>query len=294
MQHRSSQAPKYPRMSLLNGSPRRLALLGPAASAGLHRFAHVQDDRQRYEEKLAEAQRLRGGVYLRLGAIEASQLTAGRHQAPVDNESWHLLVLDQADRICGCLRYLEHSNSTEFSQLGLAHSGLARCPQWGSHLRAAVEDELQLARRLNLPYVEVGGWALLERFHCTSEALRMALVMYALSRTLGGAIGITTANHGNCSASILKRIGGRSLERGRRLLPPYYDPQYKREIEILRFCSWTPNPRYARFIDRLETEILSLPVFTNSVPPVEEPRAFTAAAGWSGHTVSTADSRCFG
>jgi len=280
-------------MSPLNRSSRRLILLGPAASQGLLRFAQVQPDWQRYQNRLAETQRLRGGVYLRLGAIEASQLTAGRHQVPIDEESWHLLVLDQDDQVCGCLRYREHPSDVDFSQLSLAHSSLARCPQWGSHLKDAVEDELKLARSFNLPYVEVGGWALLERLHGTSEALRMALVMYALARKLGGAIGITTANHGNCSASILRRIGGRSLERGQRALPPYYDPQYKRDIEILRFCSWAPNPRYAGFIERLESEILSLPVLTNRPRAAERPRAFSAA-GWSNHTVSTADSRWLG
>lgn len=293
MQFRSPQSTSYlQRRSRLNGSPRRFMLLGPSNSPALHRFPHARHDRTLFEEKLAETQRLRGGVYLRLGAIEASQLTpGGRHQVSIDDESWHLLVQDHDGQVCGCLRYHEHSKEASFSDLGLSRSEVVGCPRWGSVLKAAVEDELAIARLMDLPYVEVGGWALLEALHRTGEALRMALVMYALARRLGGAVGITTANNGNCSASILRRIGGHPLERGRRTVPPFFDPQYQREIDILRFYSWAPNPRYAACIEELEEELLALPVLTSGAPAIERPRAMRAAAGWSRYTVSTADSR---
>jgi hypothetical protein len=264
MPARGLRQSKHVRMILLSGSSRRLVLLAPPGARGLGCFRHIHTDAHHFTDKLADMQRLRGDVYLRLGAIEPGQLTGGRHQLDVDDESWHLLALDQEDQVCGCIRYREHSNNTGFSQLGVAHSTLARCEEWGPKLEAAVEAELALSRRLRLPYVEVGGWALLEQIRGTTEALRMALTMYGLSRRLGGAVGITTANNGNCSASILRRIGGLSLEHKSATLPPYHDPQYKREIEVLRFYSWAPNPRYETWIKAIRSELLALPVITKA------------------------------
>jgi hypothetical protein len=297
MQHITNSTTSYfRRPNPVHGSSRKLLLLAPAGSAGLRRFQHVQEDRGRFEERLSETQRLRGGVYLRIGAIDAGQLTAsGCHKTAMDDESWHLLVLNEANEVSGCLRYCERSNDIGFSQLSLSHSSLALCPRWGSLLRSAVENELLLARNLKLPYVEVGGWALLESLHGTREALRMALVIYALARKLGGAMGITTANNGNCSASILRRIGGHSLEHANGHVPAYYDAQYNRDIEILRFQSWAPNPRYASCIHEIENELQTLPVLTVGaarIPAKPAARAFGAAAGWSHSTVSGADNRC--
>jgi hypothetical protein len=57
---------------------------------------------------LAEMQRLRGSVYLRDGAIQKHELTAdGRHRLSVDEQSWHILLVDGAKRVKGCMRYLE-------------------------------------------------------------------------------------------------------------------------------------------------------------------------------------------
>ncbi len=256
-----------PVRSLLSGSSRRLALLAPPDARGLGSFKHVHADSHHFTDKLAEMQRLRGGVYLRLGAIEPGQLTGGRHQLDVDDESWHLLALDKGDQVCGCIRYREYPNDTGFSQLGVSRSALARCTEWGTKLEAAVEAELALSRRLRLPYVEVGGWALLEQIRGTSEALRLALATYGLSQRLGGAVGITTANHENCAASVLRRIGGRALEHRSSALPTYHDPHYKREIEVLRFYSWAPNPRYKAWINAIRSELLAIPVITRSARP---------------------------
>ncbi|MEO7145111.1 MAG: hypothetical protein ABI165_16560, partial [Bryobacteraceae bacterium] len=189
-------------------------------------------------------QALRGRLYLKDGAIEPWQLTDGRHRAAIDRGSWHLLVLDRDERVCGCARYREYSNDTVFSQLSVSSSTLARCKEWGGRLKAAVDSELAVAQTLELPFVELGGWALTETIRGTVEALRMALTTYALSQALGGGVGISTVTRRHCSASILARIGGRSLEHDGSEIPSYHDEQYKCEMEVLRFSSWAPNPRY--------------------------------------------------
>jgi len=255
-------------MRLLAGGSRKLALLAPSAPAIPKFFNQVRVDPTRSDDLLAESQRLRGGVYLRDGAIRPDDLTDGRHELDIDHGGWHLLVLDKDDRVCGCARYREYPSHTRFSQLSVSSSALARCNLWGSKLQAAVESELALSRRLNLPYVELGGWALCEQIRGTTEAFRMAITAYALSQVLGGGVGISTVTRRNCSASILRRIGGRPLKTDGSELPPYHDPGYRCEMEILRFWSWAPSPRFRVWIDEIKAQLCEVPVLTKGVAPL--------------------------
>jgi hypothetical protein len=233
-------------------------------------------------------QELRGSVYLRDGAIESSQLAAGRHRLDTDEMSWHLLVVDQNHRVRGCLRYRFHWRTPGFSQLALSKASLARCPRWGKTLEVAVESELAISRHLDLPFVELGGWALHEEIRQTTEALRMTLTTYALMQGLGGAVCITTATHRNGSSSILRRIGGRRLEHQRSELPAYHDPHYKCEMEVLRFYSWAPNPRYRILIDEIKAELRTVQVVTSraieraAMAPVRALHAAAAMASSAG------------
>ena len=250
---------------LLADSSRKLVLLAPSTHWANWPFDQVHADSRSYEDRFAEMQRLRGSVYLQMGAVKPEQLTAGRHQLPIDEGSWHLLALDQGDRVCGCARYREHPNQTLFSRLSVADSALARSAEWSSTLKAAVESELALSRRMNLPYVELGGWALSEESRGTAVALRMALAVYSLSQALGGAVGITMANTRNCCASILRRIGGSPLKHEDTELPVYHDPHYRLELEVLRFYSWDPSPRYAPLIHEMKSRLRVIPVITKNL-----------------------------
>jgi hypothetical protein len=207
-------------------------------------------------------QKLRGSVYLKDGAIDAAQLTDGKHRLDVDESSWHLLVLDQDDRVCGCVRHHVYPEKTDFPNMDVSRSALAQSEEWGEKLKAAVNSELGLSRRLDLPCVEIGGWALAEGIRGTTEAVRMALAMYSLSQVLGGSIGISTATRRHCSASILRRIGGRGLQYEGSELPAYDDPQFKCKMEVLRFYSWAPNPRYSVWIEKIKQELRAVPVLT--------------------------------
>jgi hypothetical protein len=133
-----------------------------------------------------------------------------------------------------------------------------------------VEDELALSRSLDLPFVEIGGWALAHEIRGTVEALRMVLAAYAFFRSLGGAVGLATATVRHSSASILRRIGGRPLQHKGLTVPSYQDPQYGCSMEMLRFYSWAPNPRYDLWIREIGSEIRSTPVIT-CVAPDREP-----------------------
>jgi hypothetical protein len=245
----------------------------------------VQVDSKRYESLLADLQRLRGRLYLQDGAIEPRHLTGERHQLETDKGSWHILVLDEEDRVSGCMRCREYPNDSEFSQLGISNSALARCDQWGEKLQGAVEAELALSRRLERSYAEVGGWALLENMRGTIEALRLVLAAFALGEALGGFVVISTATRRHGSASMLKRIGGRPLEYQSSEVPSYLDPNYKCEMEVLRFYSWAPHPRFRGWMNEIKMQLQTAPVFASGAAypgwiPGAPPQAKAASAGY--------------
>jgi hypothetical protein len=248
-------------IALRNETQTRLMLLSPPEAVVPLDFQAVQCNPTRHMELLAEMQRLRGRAYLEDQAVQPSQLSRdGRHQVPIDPDSWHLLAVDSKGAICGCVRYYSHDNSATFRELWVRNSAIAHSPVWGNRLRCAVERELCRARLRNISYVEVGGWAIAPERRCSVEALRTAMATYCLADALGGCLGITTATVRHHSSTILRRIGGGSLITEAGDLPAYYDPTYGCEMEVLRFDSACPAPKYAGLVDRLRWEFLDVPI----------------------------------
>jgi hypothetical protein len=246
---------------------RRFILLAPAGVTPRGAFQRVETDLGSRQLLLADMQRLRGRIYLQDGAICPDELTSdGRHIQSIDEESWHLLVLGSNGRVQGCTRYLKHHASTPYSRLRVRTAALARSEQWSEPLRRAVERELETARQNGFSYVEVGGWALDESLRGSSDAVRSVLFTYAWSQTVGGCLGLSMATHRNGSAAILRRIGGRPLEWDGAELPPYYDPHYKCDMEVLRFDSRVPCPRYQHVIDEIRSQIPSVQVICGQKP----------------------------
>jgi hypothetical protein len=270
-------------LAVTSESHLRMVLLAPPEAEVPPDFQAVDYNPHRHFELIAEMQRLRGTVYVADGAIQDRQLSRDRrHRQAIDEDSWHLLLVDSSGAVCGCVRYFSHPNSACFRELWVRNSAIANCPMWGRAFRAAVEAEFRQARSRNFSYVEVGGWAIAPERRCSIDALRSALATYTLARALGGCLGITTATVRHHSSSILRRIGGASLRSPQGEIPPYYDPQYQCEMEVLRFDSSAPAPKYASMVDRLYSEILSVPVISQrrprpvwvSVPAGERTRYF--------------------
>ena len=252
---------------IAKASPARLLLVAPPHACLPDGFHNIRSDTAGRDLYLAAMQRLRGRAYLEDGAIEPRQISSGgRHCMAIDDESWHLLGLDSSGAVCGCVRYYAHDSQARFTDLSVRRSAIAACESWGGKFRSAVEAELQRARSGNLSYVEVGGWAIAPERRCTAEALRTALATYSLARILGGCIGITTATVRHHSSSILRRIGGSSLQLAGTAIPPYYDPQYGCDMEVLRFDSAFPAPQYSRQVDELVGEVFDVPVMCARLP----------------------------
>jgi hypothetical protein len=192
-------------------------------------------------------------------------------------------MVDNLRRVTGCAWYLEHPSSVEVDDLRVRHTPLARSAEWRGKLWKGVQSELRRARREQVRYAEVGGWAVSEQSRCTSEGLVLALAGYSLGRICGDCLGITTATVRHCSSSILRRIGGAPLAADGAPVPSYYDPRYGCEMEILRFDSRRPNPKFNGLIERLREKMASVSILapvalhTQQRPPYfEEAAAFAS------------------
>jgi hypothetical protein len=234
---------------------RTFAVLAPATAYVPPAFRVVESDEREYFERLGKLQRLRGSLYLEDGAIEPWQLSEdGRHALDSDLESWHLLSVQDGE-VMGCARLQVYSPSVPFDSLAVADSALADSPDWGEALRLSVTAELLRAQVEHLFFIEAGGWALAPELRCTTEALNIALGSYAIGELLGGSLGLSTATVRHHSSSILRRLGGCSFTWEDQPLPPYYDPAYRCDMEVIKFDSRRPNPRYCSLVEKIKTEL---------------------------------------
>lgn len=240
----------------IEAAAQRLVLLAPSQAAVPVVFNNLDCDASRHRELVREMQLLRGSIYLRDGAVERRRLAAdGTHRTPEDEKSWHLLMLNKDGRVRACVWYLRHEPSVTIDRLRVRSCPLGREPETGDRLWKAIESDIAGARQDGIDYAEVGGWAAAKEGGCTAEGLVLALAGYSLAQIYGGAVGITTATVRHCSSTILRRLGGSSLEAGGVAIPPYYDPTYRCAMELLRFDSRRPNMKYARLIDLLRNQL---------------------------------------
>jgi hypothetical protein len=240
----------------LNIRNSRIVILAPDTD-GLP-FQNVISDGMRHRSLLSSAQRLRGRAYLKDSAIQPWDLSPrGSYIQPADNASWHVLMVDDHDQVTGCVRYRKHHRNVVFRELGLAKAVDANSYKYSCLVRDAVQIQICSAVERGLAYVELGGWALSEALRFNGDAIRMVLTVYALAQLSGGALAVTTATLRHNSASILKRMGGRRLTANGSELPPYFDPKYGCEMELLGFDSTAPNPHFQELIDEYQADFSS-------------------------------------
>jgi hypothetical protein len=170
------------------------------------------------------------------------------------------LSMDSSGRISSCLRFLEERNARGFEDLWVRHAALSQCPRFGHPFRRAVETEMARARQMQIGFGEVGGWAVAESHRWTLEPLKIILATYGLLQLHGGCAGVATATFRHNSATILRRIGLNSLSWDGAELPPYYDPNYRCEMEVLQFDSRFPNQKYRDSVSELSHAVAASPV----------------------------------
>jgi len=243
----------------IESADQRLVLLAPPTTVISPVFESTELNPGRHAELLTQMQRLRGSVYLQDGAVESRELTAdGRHRMPEDEKSWHILMVDESGKVTACIWYMAHAPKvSSFDGLRLRHCPLLSDPTWGDRLRLAIEHDLETAQREGIGYSEAGGWAVAKDSACISEGLVLALGCFSLSRALGDTLCVSTATVRHCSSTILRRLGGSDLRADGHILPTYYDPRYRCEIELLRFDSRHASPKYAGFVEMLRHKLTS-------------------------------------
>jgi hypothetical protein len=245
----------------------RIVFLAPSAAAVGDTFHNVTTDVDEHARLLRDVQRLRGSIYLKDGAIQPEQLSSeGLHRTWEDDKGWHMLLLDKQHEVTACALYVEYDSSVPFERLRVRHSPLAHDEQWRPRLRRAIEAELARARGDHLQFVELGGWAVSEESRGTAAPLALALAVYGFSRRCGGALGMTTATFRHCSATILKRLGGSRFDVEGTTLPPYYDARYRCMMEMIRFDSRRPNPKYIGLIEEIGGKLADILVIARPGP----------------------------
>jgi hypothetical protein len=250
-------------------------LLAPSRSRLSHEFARAIPDEQLYSHYLSSMQQLRGQVYLKDHAIQPCDLDReGRFHMPGDEQSWHLLLVDETKKVIGCAKYLVHPSHVPYHRLRISHAAIAKDPSWAERVHKAVEADLKRVREEKLAYVEVGGWALAEEWRGTRAALEILVGSFALGQIWGGALGSCTATVRHSSSSMLRRLGGTSFELEGEPLPSYNDPEYDCTMELLRFDYRTPAQRFLPLIDQLKTTLRKLPVLVAA--PEMAPMKLTA------------------
>lgn len=234
----------------------RYLLLAPPSSSDSGGLQPAREDKHLHDLYLRATQKFRGQIYLKDGAIQPWQLDSdGRFRMAGDEDSWHLLLVVAPHKVVGCTRFLMHPNTVSFDRLTFRHAPLAKDRLWSAKVRYAFETELRVARAEGMSYVELGGWALAEEWRGTKAALNILLASYAWGKLMGGCLCACTATVRHGSSSILRRIGGGGLEYRGEELPTYRDPAYGCEMELLRFDSRYPNPRFAPFLSEVEAEL---------------------------------------
>jgi hypothetical protein len=234
---------------------RIFVLLAPTLASVPEIFQRRYWNGTQHAGRLAKVQQMRGRIYLEEGAIQPWQLTEdGRYRLQEEETRWHLLTMKE-EQLRGCASLKVYLPPTAYSELGVSQSPQAVCPLWGSLLQMSVRADLHQVEDQRLRFVEAGGWALTPELRCTTEALHIALASYALGELLGGCLGLSTATVRHHSASILRRLGGRALTWEGNSLPPYYDEAYRCEMELVRFDSREPSPKYQAMVNRLKEDL---------------------------------------
>jgi hypothetical protein len=246
--------------------PGSLALLAPATGLVPKAFRRVDIDATRHADLLGGLQSVRGGAYLRDGAIAADQLTReGRHVQDADAVSWHVVSL-QDGKVTACARLRPHHPDCAPSSLGVWSSALARSAAWSDKLWRALDADLALARMRNVQYVEAGGWAVGDEWRRTTMTLTTAIATFALGECVGGFVGLTTATVRHCSARMMRKLGGHSFTaEGGASVPSYFDAHYGCEMELLRFDSKRPAAHYAPLVDQVVRALHDVPVICAAV-----------------------------
>jgi hypothetical protein len=212
---------------------------------------------------LAAIQRTRGAVYAAEGAIDPSVLVDGRHESPLDRESWHACVVGADGDVQGTIRLtLYPGGKTSTPPFALLNTELFRS-EHATDARKAVEAFVLETTRAGLAVGEVGGWALAPSERRGAKGLLLALMVWVITRRAGGVRALATVTTRNRANDILTGVGGWSLE-GVPLR--YFDPQYGCEMQLMAFDSRRLSSCFESVVSELDAFTSASSVISRAAP----------------------------
>jgi hypothetical protein len=219
----------------------RLELIAPAHYRSANStFLHGDTDPWRYERRLDELQRFRGGVYAQESFLRPQDLDwAGRHYSPLDRKRWHVLVVDPLGAIKACVSLHFYSTMPDVEDLTvfdcLRRSTGLELPKYVG----AIRQWMGARSSEGLVFGEVGGWAVGREVRNGAATISTIQAAWSLPRLLGNkeSLCIATVGKGLRAEKILLRMGGFQISDGHRALPHFFDPGYNSQIEVLGFDS---------------------------------------------------------
>jgi hypothetical protein len=233
----------------------RLVLLAPPNAKP--RFGLARSDSRRREQLFKRAAQLRGSIYLADGAIRDEDLSPeGCFWHPLDDSSWHMLMVDDDDEVVATLRLSMHPLDPASRKGGLPHIGksLDRNSEnpWNSRLRAErFLAGLSLAHGQKRPkFFIVGGWAADPAGGAGHAGAELALSVWAITRhtDAAGALCIATERHD---------AHGQLVRTGARPIPAvakqemYFDSDYGCKVGLLGFSVFDERRSLRRIVDHL-------------------------------------------
>ena len=229
-------------------------ILAPSRVEFPRNLTHGVASSELHSKLMFDLQKLRGRIYQEYAGIAATLQPDGRHWHRLDASSWHIILEDGEGEVVGCARYRP---IVAFDELICSKAAIAECPVNGPIFRSAFAQQVNDARRRGLHYGEASAWALSEKARCSTAAVNIALMSFALAEWLGGGVGLTTASTRHHASLILRRLGGNPLAN----FEPYYEPMFDCKIELLYFDINNLEPRYAVKVDEMRAELRRTPIF---------------------------------
>ncbi len=214
-----------------------------------------------------EMQRLRGSIYLDEGNVKRHELTTdGRHQTAEDDKSWHLLMTDErGPRPFVRALSPDMRIASSVQDLRLRNCPLVKRAESRYKVKVAVESEMARARRAGLRFAELGGWAISKERRGSPEGPHDGaghLRPVADARRRASASRPPTSrtpaprSFGDLAAPIWSSRA--------QPIPSYFDPKYNTEIDLLRFDSRYPSPKYAELIEIVMGKLANVSVVGGS------------------------------
>jgi hypothetical protein len=165
------------------------------------------------------------------------------HFASFDEVGCHAILMNGADELVGCARYLMwdlRSGNFRLEQLALfpflTRMASEQRALFVSAIQYFLDDSLARSPVSYRRLMESGGWAVDRREENRYAAPLLVAIGFALGLSNLCLVGLSAATVRHRSNSILKRLGMFELRYRSQALPTFFDPYHGCDMEILGSC----------------------------------------------------------